>query len=92
MGRKIYVGNLPFKTTEPQLVEIFEQIGQVQSVKIITDPGSGRSKGFGFIEMASEQDVPKAIARFHGAEFEGRPLTVSEAKGGGVAEPRRKAL
>jgi RNA recognition motif-containing protein len=88
MGRKIYVGNLPFSTTEPQLIEIFEQIGQVQSVRIITDNGSGRSKGFGFIEMASEMDVPKAIERFHGAEFEGRPLTVSEAKG--VVEPRRR--
>lgn len=90
MGRKLYVGNLPFTTTEPQLVEIFEQIGRVQSVKIISDPLSGRSKGFGFVEMVSESDALKAIDRFHGAEFEGRPLTVSEAKSG--AEPRRRAL
>ncbi|MFN7683850.1 MAG: RNA recognition motif domain-containing protein [Oligoflexia bacterium] len=88
MGRKIYVGNLPFNTTEPQLVEIFGQIGQVQSVRIITDPISGRSKGFGFIEMVSESDVSKAIDRFHGAEFQGRPLTVSQAKG--AAEPRKR--
>lgn len=88
MSRKLYVGNLPYTTTEPQLIEIFEQIGQVQSVRIITDSGSGRSKGIGFIEMASEADVPKAIDRFNGAEFEGRALTVSEAKGG--SEPRKR--
>jgi RNA recognition motif-containing protein len=86
--RKIYVGNLPFTTTEPQLIQIFEQIGQVQSARIVTDAGSGRSKGFGFVEMANELDAAKAIEQFNGAELEGRPLTVSEAKGG--TEPRRR--
>lgn len=88
MGGRIYVGNLPFTTTEPRLIEIFEQIGQVQSSRIITDQGSGKSKGLGFIEMASEMVVPKVIGRFNGGEFEGRALTAHEAKGG--TEPRKR--
>ena len=82
MSKRIYVGNLPYSATEPDLAAIFEQIGQVQSVKLITDRETGRSKGYGFVEMADEADVATAISRFHGAEFQGRALTVSEAQGG----------
>ena len=78
--RKIYVGNLPFSTTEPQLIQIFEQIGQVQSARIITDSGSGRSKGFGFVEMSNNDEADTAIGQLNGSEFGGRSLTVNEAR------------
>jgi RNA recognition motif-containing protein len=80
MGKKLYVGNLPFSTTEQSLSEMFAQCGTVESVKIITDRDTGRSKGFGFIEMASDAEAGAAITKFNGVEFDGRPLTVNEAK------------
>lgn len=80
MGKKLYVGNLPFSTTEANLHEIFSQVGSVESAKIIMDRDSGRSKGFAFVEMASDTDATNAISRFNGAEFEGRAMTVAEAR------------
>ena len=80
MGNKLYVGNLPFSTTDRDLNEIFTQAGQVASAKIIMDRSSGRSKGFGFVEMASENDAQNAIAQFNGAHLNGRALTVNEAR------------
>src|SRR2546428_8053715 len=79
MGKKLYVGNLPFNTTDESLNEIFSQAGSVQSAKIITDRDTGRSKGFGFVEMSSDQEAADAIQKFNGAEYGGRNMTVAEA-------------
>jgi len=79
MTKKVYVGNLPFRTTEDDLMSLFSQVGAVESVSIITDRDTGRSKGFGFVSMSSE-DADKAIEQFNGAQFEGRALTVNEAR------------
>ena len=79
MTKKVYVGNLPFRTTEDDLLSLFSQVGAVESVSIITDRDTGRSKGFGFVSMNSE-DADKAIAQFNGTQFEGRALTVNEAR------------
>src|SRR5437867_1527376 len=78
MSKKIYVGNLSFRTTEEELTSLFEQIGAVESVSIITDRDTGRSKGFGFISM-SDEDAEKGIASFKGKEIGGRGLTGDEA-------------
>lgn len=80
MGKKLYVGNLPFSTNDQDLAEIFGQVGQVRSTKIIMDRDSGRSKGFGFVEMSSEEEAAQAISQFNGAQLNGRPLTVNEAR------------
>lgn len=80
MGKKLYVGNLPFSATDETLQEIFAQIGTVESARVIMDRATGRSKGFGFVEMSSDQEASDAISRFNGADFQGRPLTVSEAR------------
>ncbi len=80
MGKKLYVGNLPFNTNDQDLAEIFGQVGQVRSTKIIFDRESGRSKGFGFVEMSSEEEAVHAISQFNGAQLNGRPLTVNEAR------------
>ena len=79
MSKRIYVGNLSYQTTENDLTNLFEQAGQVESVNIITDRDTGRSKGFGFVEMGAE-DAEKAIAQFNGMEVNGRSLTVNEAR------------
>ena len=79
MSKKIYVGNLSFQTTESDVQSAFEQYGTVESVSIITDRDTGRSKGFGFVEM-SEEDANKAIAGLSGSQLDGRALTVNEAK------------
>ena len=79
MSKRIYVGNLSYQTTENDLTSLFEQAGQVESVNIITDRDTGRSKGFGFVEMSAE-DADKAIAQFNGTEVNGRALTVNEAR------------
>src|SRR5262245_27148034 len=80
MGMKLYVGNLPFSTTDESLNEISSQAGNVQSAKIITDRDTGRSKGFGFVEMGSDQEAADAIQKFNGAEYGGRNMTVAEAR------------
>src|SRR2546422_5148897 len=80
MGKKLYVGNLPFNATDEALQEIFAQAGNVQSAKIITDRDTGRSKGFGFVEMSTDQEAANAIQQFNGADYDGRALTVSEAR------------
>ena len=79
MPKKMFVGNLSFQTTESDIREAFERFGAVESVAIITDRDTGRSKGFGFVEM-SEEDANKAIASLNGADLDGRKLTVNEAK------------
>jgi RNA recognition motif-containing protein len=80
MGKKLYVGNLPFSVTEQSLGDAFSQCGKVESVKIITDRDTGRSKGFGFVEMSSDAEAAAAISKFNGTDMDGRALTVNEAK------------
>ncbi len=79
MTQKLYVGNLSFQTTESELDDLFAQAGEVESVRIITDRDTGRSRGFGFVEM-SEENAEKAIAQFNGTELDGRALTVNQAR------------
>jgi cold-inducible RNA-binding protein len=79
MSKKMFVGNLSFATTESDLREAFEQFGTVESVAIINDRDTGRSKGFGFVEM-NEEDANKAIAKMNGSDLNGRALTVNEAR------------
>ena len=77
MGSKLYVGGLPYSTTEQQLQELFSQYGSVTSAKVITDRFTGQSRGFGFVEMASAEEAQSAITMFHGKDYSGRPLTVN---------------
>ena len=80
MGNKIYVGGLPFSTTEGQLEEMFAAHGTVESARVITDRFTGQSRGFGFVEMSSGGEAQKAIEALNGTDIEGRALTVNEAK------------
>ena len=80
MTNKIYVGSLSFDTTEDSLKDLFSQAGTVSSVSIIMDKFSGRSKGFAFVEMASDEEAKKAIEMFNGKELDGRNIMVDEAK------------
>jgi len=80
MGNKLYVGNLPFSATDDSLREKFGQAGQVESARVIIDRDTGRSKGFGFVEMSTQQEASDAINKFNGADFDGRSLTVNEAR------------
>lgn len=80
MAKKLYVGNLSFSVTEGSLRDLFSQIGTVETANLITDRDTGRSKGFGFVEMASDEEAQKAISELNGKEFEGRQLTVNEAR------------
>jgi RNA recognition motif-containing protein len=85
MGKKLYVGNLPFSATDDQLRDRFSQAGTVVSAQVIMDRFSGRSKGFGFVEMSTDDEAAQAIAKFNGQDLDGRSLTVSEAR---PKEPR----
>lgn len=98
MSTKLYVGNLPFQTTENELQDLFAQAGTVETVNVIRDRDTGRARGFAFVEMANEADAQNAIARFNDQPFGGRNLTVNEARpqvprgvggGGGGRPPRR---
>jgi RNA recognition motif-containing protein len=80
MGKKLYVGNLSYDVDNAQLEQLFAQHGTVESAQIIQDRDSGRSKGFGFVEMASDAEAQAAIAALNGQQHGGRPLTVNEAK------------
>ena len=80
MGTKLYVGNLSFEVTENDLQDLFAQAGPVASVNLLQDRTTGRSRGFGFVEMTSEADTTKAISMLNGKEFKGRALTVNEAR------------
>ena len=80
MGKKLYVGNLPFSATDQILTDTFSQCGTVESSKIIIDRDSGRSKGFGFVEMSTEAEALDAISKFNGADYDGRAMTVNEAR------------
>jgi RNA recognition motif-containing protein len=80
MAKKLYVGGLPYSTTEDELRDAFSQAGSVTSATIIMDRMSGRSKGFGFVEMSTDEDAQKAIDMMNGKDFGGRALTVNEAR------------
>jgi len=80
MGSKLYVGNLPYTATSTDLEQLFGQHGAVQSAEVISDRETGRSKGFGFVQMASDDEAQAAIAALNGQDFGGRNLTVNEAK------------
>ena len=96
MGKKLYVGNLPFSATDDSLAQLFSQAGNVASAKIIMDRDSGRSKGFGFVEMSTDEEAAAALSKLNGTDFEGRNMNVSEARpmvpregGGGGGRPPR---
>ncbi len=80
MAKKLYVGNLAYQITEEALREVFAPKGEVLSAKIITDAATGRSKGFGFVEMATDEDADKAITELNGTSVQGRAINVSEAR------------
>jgi len=80
VATKLFVGNLSFSTTQTELTDLFCQVGAVTSANVISDKFTGKSRGFGFVEMANSEDAQQAISRFHGAELQGRALTVNEAK------------
>ena len=96
MGKKLFVGNLSFSTTNADLEALFAEAGTCESAAVITDRATGRSRGFGFVEMSSESEAEKAIATLNGRELQGRKLNVSEARersdggggGGGGGRPR----
>jgi RNA recognition motif-containing protein len=98
MSAKLYVGNLPYSVTEDRLQQHFAQHGSVVSARIITDKFSGRSKGFGFVEMASDDEAERAVNALNGTDFEGRNIVVSEARpqpprnssGSGAGRPPRR--
>ena len=89
MATKLYVGGLPYTTQEDALSEYFSQAGKVVSAVIIMDKMSGRSKGFGFVEMSTQEEADKAVSMFNGQEFEGRKLTVNEARPMEARPPRQ---
>jgi len=80
MGKKLYVGNLPYSMNDQKLNEVFSAYGEVVSAKVITDYESGRSKGFGFVEMANDNDAATAIQQLDGKELDGRNVRVNEAR------------
>lgn len=94
MGKKLYIGNLSFQATEQDLSDSFAQYGTVESVRIITDRETGRSKGFAFVEMSTDEEAADVIDKMNGQALGGRPLKISEARpqesrgGGGGGGPR----
>jgi len=80
MSKRIYVGGLPFKTTEEEMNGLFATYGQVTSAKLITDKYSGQSRGFGFVEMPNDAEAVAAMEKLNGSEFGGRKLTINEAR------------
>ena len=99
--KNIFVGNLPFSATEDALRDLFSPLGEVQQVRIMTDRDTGKSRGFAFVEMVQDEDAAKAIAALNGKDFDGRALTINEARpkparsggsrsggGGGYGGPR----
>lgn len=80
VGKKLYVGNLPYRTTDSDLHQLFSQAGDVESAKVISDRETGRSKGFGFVEMVQDADADEAVRRFNGSNLDGRKINVNEAR------------
>lgn len=88
MAKKLYVGGLSYDTTDDSLKSYFSGAGNVETATVITDRMSGRSKGFGFVEMSTDEEAQKAIEMFNGKEFEGRTITVNEARPMEARPPR----
>jgi cold-inducible RNA-binding protein len=82
MAHKLFVGGLPFSTSEDRLREVFAQAGRVESAVVVTDRGTGRSRGFGFVEMSTSEEADQAVAKFNGKDLDGRQLKVERAKSG----------
>ena len=80
MGRKLYVGNLPYSTSEDELRELFSRAGNVDTVNVVRDSGTGRARGFAFVEMATDEEAQKAITELNEYQLGGRSLTVNEAR------------
>jgi cold-inducible RNA-binding protein len=80
VNKKLYVGNLPYTATDSEIRSLFEQVGEIAEVSVIMDRETGRSKGFGFVEMATEEGAQEAIRKFNGYQLNNRPLTVNEAR------------
>ena len=80
MGRRLYVGNLPYSATEEQLTELFGQAGTVDNVRVMRDMATGRARGFAFVEMSNDDEAAKAITQFNEQDMDGRPLVVNEAR------------
>ena len=80
MGRRLYVGNLPYSSSEDQLTELFSRAGKVDSVRVMRDMATGRARGFAFVEMSSDDEAQRAISELHEYELEGRALVVNEAR------------
>ncbi len=97
MSMKLYVGNLSYRTSDSDLQQLFSHAGQVESAILVTDRDTGRSRGFGFVEMSSREEGERAIREFNGKEIDGRTLTVNEARpreprnGGNSGRPARRA-
>ena len=91
MNKRLYVGNLPYKTDETMLEELFSQAGSVESVRVMRDMETGRARGFAFVEMTNEQDAAKAVTQFNEYQLEGRALTVNEARPQPERSDRRSA-
>ena len=90
MGRRLYVGNLPYSTGETELQELFGKAGKVESVRVMRDAATGRARGFAFVEMSTDDEAQRAASEFNQYQLGGRALTVNEArpKTGGGREPR----
>jgi RNA recognition motif-containing protein len=80
MGRRLYVGNLPYSATEEQLTELFSRAGKVDTVRVMRDMATGRARGFAFVEMSTDEEAQKAISEFHEQQMDGRALVVNEAR------------
>jgi RNA recognition motif-containing protein len=80
MGRRLYVGNLPYSATEDQLTELFGRAGKVDNVRVMRDMATGRARGFAFVEMGTDEEAQKAITEFHEQQMDGRALVVNEAR------------
>jgi len=80
MGRRLYVGNLPYSATEDQLTELFSQAGKVETVRVMRDMATGRARGFGFVEMTTDEAAQKAIEKLHQHQMDGRAIVVNEAQ------------
>ena len=89
MSKKLYVGNLPYNTTDDSLKQFFASAGDVTSANVIIDKMTGRSRGFGFVEMTNDEDAAKAVETFNGYELDGRQLVVNEARPLADRPPRR---
>ncbi len=93
MAHKLFVGGLPFSTSEDRLREVFAEAGTVETAVVVTDRGTGRSRGFGFVEMSTSEEADQAVAKLNGKDLDGRQLKVERAKAsdGGAGGPQRSS-